>query len=398
MSPLSLEERAAALRGCTWNGRAARTLRATEDDSTTDEIIFSSDEFVLPDNAVTVESIVTAYRDRLTHTGMHPARIRIGDTVWRAAATAADPEASIPLDEWSDGHASDPMVAVRDDRRNVVMHRVAIVTGGAQGFGYEIARGLAASGAQVAIADLNLDGAKEGAVKLDAVSPTPGVHRALHVDVADEESVAAMVAEVVRHYGGIDIVVSNAGVLKAGSVKELSASDFDFVTRVNYRGFFLVSKHAARLTAVQNAAARTVEPGRPMYSDIIEINSKSGLAGSNKNGAYAGSKFGGIGLVQSFAMELIADNIKVNAICPGNFFDGPLWSDPERGLFVQYLRTGKVPGARTVEEVRRAYEAKVPMGRGCSGADVVRAIMYVVEQRYETGQAVPVTGGQEMLR
>ncbi len=102
--------------------------------------------------------------------------------------------------------------------------------------------------------------------------------------------------------------------------------------------------------------------------------------------------------VQSFAMELVTDNIKVNAICPGNFFDGPLWSDPDRGLFVQYLRAGKVPGARTVEDVRRSYEARVPMGRGCAGADVVRAIMSVVEQVYETGQAVPVTGGQEMLR
>ena len=71
----------------------------------------------------------------------------------------------------------------------------------------------------------------------------------------------------------------------------------------------------------------------------------------------------------SAALELIEDGIKVNAICPGNFFDGPLWSDPETGLFVQYLRTGKVPGARTLEDVKRAYESKVPMGRGCTTAD-----------------------------
>ena len=89
--------------------------------------------------------------------------------------------------------------------------------------------------------------------------------------------------------------------------------------------------------------------------------------------------------------------MKVNAICPGNFFDGPLWSDPEKGLFVQYLRSGKVPGAATVADVKAAYEAKVPMGRGCEGADVMRAIYYLVEQEYETGQALPVTGGQVML-
>jgi len=88
----------------------------------------------------------------------------------------------------------------------------------------------------------------------------------------------------------------------------------------------------------------------------------------------------------------------VNSICPGNFFDGPLWSDPENGLFVQYPRAGKVAGAKTIEDVRRAYEAKAPMGRGCTIADVMRALYYLMEQQYETGQALPVTGGQIMLR
>ena len=112
---------------------------------------------------------------------------------------------------------------------------------------------------------------------------------------------------------------------------------------------------------------------------------------------HAGGKFGGIGLTQSFALELCAYNIKVNAVCPGNFLDGPLWSDPVRGLFVQYLEAGKVPGAKTVADVRRYYEAKVPMNRGCLPVDVARAVMYCVEQKYETGQAIPVTGGQVML-
>jgi NAD(P)-dependent dehydrogenase (short-subunit alcohol dehydrogenase family) len=131
--------------------------------------------------------------------------------------------------------------------------------------------------------------------------------------------------------------------------------------------------------------------------DIITVNSKSGLAGSNKNFAYAGSKFGGIGLTQSFALELVDYNIKVNAVCPGNYLDGPLWSDPVKGLFVQYLKAGKVPGAKTVDDVRKSYESKTPIHRGCLPIDVARAIFYIVEQDYETGQAVPVTGGQEML-
>ena len=132
--------------------------------------------------------------------------------------------------------------------------------------------------------------------------------------------------------------------------------------------------------------------------DIIQINSKSGLKGSNKNFAYAGSKFGSVGLTQSFAMELVSFNIKVNSICPGNFFEGPLWSDPKNGLFVQYLNTGKVPGAKTIADVKRFYESQVPLNRGCLPEDVMKAMFYIIDQYYETGQAIPVTGGQIMLK
>ena len=241
------------------------------------------------------------------------------------------------------------------------------------------------------LADVNRAGAEAAA---QALVGKLGAGRALGaaVDVTSGSSVAALVLEVVRAYGGLDVLVSNAGVLKAESVKTQSEKDFDFVTAVNYRGYFLAVQHFAPVLARQHAA-------RPEYrSDIVQINSKSGLAGSNKNGAYAGSKFGGIGLTQSFALELVEDGIKVNSICPGNFFDGPLWSDPKDGLFVQYLRADKVPGAKTVEDLRRVYEEKVPMKRGCRALDVMRAILYVIEQEYETGQAVPVTGGQEMLK
>ena len=96
-------------------------------------------------------------------------------------------------------------------------------------------------------------------------------------------------------------------------------------------------------------------------------------------------------------MELIQYRIKVNAICPGNFFEGPLWSDPKNGLFAQYLKTGKVPGAKNIEDVKNFYEGKVPMRRGCLPKDVIKGIFYLIEQEYETGQALPVTGGQIML-
>jgi len=275
-------------------------------------------------------------------------------------------------------------------RSEVVKGRVALVTGGAQGFGEEIVRALAASGATVFIADLNLAGAEKLAAALNAeAGKTVAVPVASNV--ADEASVEAMCKLVAETAGGLDLCVSNAGVVKAGSVLEQEASAFRFVTDVNYNAFFIVTKHCGRILRRQNRTAPEWK------TDIVQINSKSGLEGSNKNGAYAGSKFGGIGLVASFAMELVEYGIKVNAICPGNFLDGPLWSDPEKGLFVQYLRSGKVPGAKNIADVRAFYEAKVPMKRGCTGPDVMRALYYIVEQEYETGQAVPVTGGQIML-
>ncbi len=272
-----------------------------------------------------------------------------------------------------------------------VAGKVAVVTGAAQGFGLEIARQFAGEGGCVALVDLNEQGAREAA---DELCRQHGQGRAvgLSINVTDGESIAACLHQVVRTWGGFDVLVSNAGVLKAESVKTQPLEDFQFVTAVNYTGYFLCTQQAAPILAAQHRARSDYR------SDIIQINSKSGLEGSNRNAAYAGSKFGGLGLTQSFALELIEDGIKVNSICPGNFFDGPLWSDPDKGLFVQYLRTGKVSGAKTVEDVRRAYEAKVPMGRGCTTPDVMKAVFYLMEQQYETGQAVPVTGGQVMLK
>ena len=269
-------------------------------------------------------------------------------------------------------------------------NRVCVVTGGAQGFGLGIAESLIANGGTMVLADMNYDGAKAAADKLCAAN---GKNRAdaVAVNVSDEASVEQMMVQIVQRFGGIDLFVANAGVVRSGSVMELSLKDFSFVTNINYIGYFLCVKCASKVMAAQMTSAKD------RWTDIVQVNSKSGLEGSNKNGAYAGSKFGGIGLTQSFAKELVTSRIKVNSVCPGNYLDGPLWSDPVRGLFVQYLNAGKVPGAKSVEDVREFYMAKVPMHRGCLPADVARAIMYCVEQDYETGQAIPVTGGQNML-
>ena len=268
--------------------------------------------------------------------------------------------------------------------------KTIIVTGAAQGFGEGIARELIKEGANIVVADLNDVTGMATAASFNEIAKN---NKAIFVktNVSELDSIKSLVRECILNFGALDTFVSNAGVARAGDLETLTAETFDFVTKINYHAFFYCSKVASHVMKIQTKA----DP--EYFADIIQINSKSGLEGSKANYAYAGSKFGGIGLVQSYALELAPFNIKVNAICPGNFLDGPLWSDPERGLFIQYLNAGKVPGAKTVQDVREYYLSKVPMHKGCTPKDVSKAILYAIDQTGETGQAIPVTGGQVML-
>lgn len=275
-------------------------------------------------------------------------------------------------------------------QENKLTNKIVVVTGGAQGFGAGIAEALYRMNLNVVVADLNEEA---GTAFVSKLNNEKSSCKALFVktDVSDSSSVRDLIATTVNEFGGLDLMISNAGVLKAGGLDEMEPDVFSKTTEINYNGYYHCAKYASEVMKQQNQE----KPDH--FSDIIQINSKSGLRGSNKNFAYAGAKFGGIGLTQSFAMELAPYRIKVNSICPGNFYEGPLWSDPHNGLFVQYLKTGKVQGAKTIEDVKKFYEDQVPMKRGCKLEDVMKALLYIVDQEYETGQAVPVTGGQIML-
>ncbi|MBC6935778.1 MAG: sorbitol-6-phosphate dehydrogenase [Chloroflexi bacterium] len=259
-------------------------------------------------------------------------------------------------------------------------NKIAIVTGGAQGLGQAICRRLAAEGCHVLVADLNETAAQETAALIETEQAAAG-RRAigLKVDVTKEDQVAALVDRAVSEFGRLDILVANAGILISGEVETFPAEKWRAVIEVNLVGYFLAAKHAARVMKPQGSGV------------ILQINSKSGKKGSFKNSAYAASKFGGIGLTQSLALELAEYGVRVNSICPGNLLDSPLWVD---SLYKQYAQRWGI----TEEQVRQKYIDEVPMKRGCTYTDVTNVLVFLASDQasYMTGQAINVTGGQEM--
>jgi sorbitol-6-phosphate 2-dehydrogenase len=250
--------------------------------------------------------------------------------------------------------------------------KVAIVTGGAQGLGEALCQRLDAEGCKVVVADRNFEQARKVASGLkDAL--------AVAVDVCDEAQVDAMVAQTLAKYGTLDIMVSNAAILIALPITEFPVDKWRKMIDVNLVGFFTCAKAAAKVMIARKKGT------------IIQINSKSGKKGSAKNSAYAAAKFGGIGLVQSLALELAEHGIRVNAICPGNLLNSPLW---QNSLLDQYSRNQGI----TKEQVYQKYLAQVPLGRACEYEDVANVLVFLASDMssYMTGQAINVTGGQEM--
>jgi len=255
--------------------------------------------------------------------------------------------------------------------------KVVVVTGAAQGLGRALAEAFLGEGASVVLADINAVTLDETVHELHAQAPARVIP--VQTDVMSERSVQRMVQTALDLHKGLDVLVCNAGILKAGEVTEFDAADWRAVIEVNLVGYFFCAKHAARVMKERGGGA------------IVQINSKSGRVGSFRNSAYAASKFGGIGLTQSLALELAPYKVRVNAVCPGNLLDSPLWVD---SLYEQYA--DKLGISR--DEVRARYIEKVPLGRGCEYGDVAAAVLFLAsdDASYITGQALNVDGGQVM--
>ena len=250
--------------------------------------------------------------------------------------------------------------------------KVAVVTGASQGLGEALAKRLDAEGCKVAVCDINFDGAKKVADQLsDAI--------ALAVDVTKFDQLQAAADAVVAKWGTVDVLVSNAAIVKSGDIFNLSPEAFKLVTDINLNGYFNTVKAFAPIMLEKKCGS------------IIQINSKSGKKGSYKNGAYAGSKFGGVGLTQSLALEFAESGVRVNSICPGNLLNSPLWVN---SLFKQYAQNQNT----TEEKIREKYINQVPMKRSCEYVDIENVMVFLASDysSYMTGQAINVTGGQQM--
>ncbi|WP_410513867.1 sorbitol-6-phosphate dehydrogenase [Paenibacillus sp. BR2-3] len=258
----------------------------------------------------------------------------------------------------------------------MIGNKVVIVAGGGQSLGEALSHSLAEEGYDVVVADLMSENAERVA------SDVRGQHNvkalAVAVNLTQENEVADMVRKTVEAFGRIDLLVYVAGFAKSLKITDFGLNDWNTSIDVNLTGYFLCSREVSKIMIAQGGG------------NIIQINSKSGKVGSKHNSGYSASKFGGVGLTQSLALDLAEHNIRVNAIMPGNLLNSPMF----QSLLPQYAKKlGIAP-----EEVEQYYTDKVPLKRGCTYDDIANAVIFYASDKaaYMTGQAINVTGGQVM--
>jgi NAD(P)-dependent dehydrogenase (short-subunit alcohol dehydrogenase family) len=251
----------------------------------------------------------------------------------------------------------------------IAANRKAVVTGGASGFGLAAARSLSARGADVALLDLDKTKLEAAAAELD------GRAIPLVTDVRSRAAVQAAVDQAASEFGGLDTLVVSAGVIHIKPVGDVDEADWDLTLDVNLKGAFL---------AMQASAPHLAESGR---GRVVAIASDAGKRGFPFTQAYCASKFGLIGLIESFAVEMAASAVTANCVCPVGCYT--------TGMGQQVLAWKIQQVGRSAEEIMAAAASTNPLGRNVSEADITDAIMYFIsdEGAFLTGVALDVDGG-----
>ena len=251
-----------------------------------------------------------------------------------------------------------------------VQDRVALVTGAAQGIGAEVARRLAQGGAKVGVLDLSLEAASALAGEITAAG---GTAIGLAADVSKRDQVQAAVDTLVGAFGGVQILVNNAGVLRDNLLFKMTDDDWTLVMEVHLRGAFLCSQ----ITQKHMVAAK--------YGRIISMSSTSAL-GNRGQANYSTAKAGLQGLTKTLAIELGPFGVTANAIAPG---------------FIETAMTAATAEriGTTIEQMREATASMIPVRRGGVPADIANTVAFFAgeEAGYITGQVLYVDGGKGVL-
>jgi 3-oxoacyl-[acyl-carrier protein] reductase len=241
--------------------------------------------------------------------------------------------------------------------------KVALVTGGARGIGQAIAMTFAGEGADIVVADVNLEVAQKTCSEIENLGRKA---MALEMDVTNFEKVEEGINKILDKMGKVDILVNNAGITKDNLLLRMSQADWDAVINVNLKGTFNCIKAVCKPMVKQRSGK------------IVSIASIIGLMGNFGQANYAASKAGIIALTKTVAKELASRNINANAVAPG---------------FIQTEMTAKLP-----EDVKKKMQEAIPMAKLGTPQDVANVCLFLAseESSYITGQVITVDGGMVM--
>ncbi len=241
--------------------------------------------------------------------------------------------------------------------------RVALITGGGRGIGWEISKLFAAEGADIAICDVNKEALDKAKSEIESLGRRCLVFQA---DVTKQDQVGDMVLKILDNFKKVDILINNAGVTRDGLLVRMSEADWDMVLDINLKGVFNCTKAVAKPMMKQR------------WGRIINIASIIGITGNAGQANYAASKGGVIAFTKSIAKELASRNINVNAIAPG---------------FIQTEMTKKLP-----DEYREQMLKMIPLNKLGEAQDVAKTALFLASESasYITGHVIQVDGGMVM--